>query len=220
VLGPRKVGWVDYTGSGAETIADLRENGRICIMFCSFDKRPRILRLTETLVADIVGNVRAELERETAMPTDTAALEAALARLRTEQQRLAAAIAKVPDADALLGELQKRGASIKRLEADLAAAERGPALQLEMLAKVEAMARRKLAVLQEALGRDQEGTREVFADVFGPGDLLFSPVEWPNPGRKPRRLWRIAESARFNLECDPTGNRTRDCAVRGRRPNR
>ena len=77
-----------------------------------------------------------------------------------------------------------------------------------------------LAALQEALGRDQEGTREVFADVFGPGDLLFSPVEWPNPGRKPRRLWRIEGSARFNLECDPTGNRTRDCAVRGRRPNR
>jgi hypothetical protein len=162
--------------------------------------------LTETLVVDIVGSVRAELEHETAVPTDMAALEAELARLRTEQQRLAAAIAKVPDADALLGELQKRVASIKRLEAELAAAERGPALQRQMLAKVEAMARRKLAALQEALGRDPEGTREVFADVFGPGDLLFSPVEWPNPGRKPRRLWRIEGSARFNLECDPTGN--------------
>jgi hypothetical protein len=76
-----------------------------------------------------------------------------------------------------------------------------------MLAKVEAMARRKLAALQEALGRDPEGTREVFADVFGPGHLLFSPVEWPNPGQKPLRLWRIEGSARFNLECDPTGNR-------------
>jgi hypothetical protein len=69
-----------------------------------------------------------------------AALEAELARLRTEQQRLAAAIAEVPDADALLGELQKRVASIKRLEAELAAAERGPALQHQMLAKVKAMA--------------------------------------------------------------------------------
>jgi hypothetical protein len=162
--------------------------------------------LTEMLVVDIVGSVRAELEHETAVPTDLAALEAELARLRTEQQRLAAAIAKVPDADALLSELQKRVASIKRLEAELAAAERGPALQRQMLAKVEAMARRKLAALQEALGRDPEGTREVFADVFGPGDLLFSPVEWPNPGRKPLRLWRIEGSARFNLECDPTGS--------------
>ncbi|MBI9113462.1 pyridoxamine 5'-phosphate oxidase family protein [Sanguibacter suaedae] len=45
VLGPRRVGWVDLTGSGVETIAHLRENGRICIMFTSFDQRPRIVRL-------------------------------------------------------------------------------------------------------------------------------------------------------------------------------
>jgi hypothetical protein len=45
VLGPHRVGWVDYTGSGIETIAHLRENGRICLMFCSFDDRPRIVRL-------------------------------------------------------------------------------------------------------------------------------------------------------------------------------
>jgi hypothetical protein len=45
VLGPHRVGWVDYTGSGVETIAHLRENGRICLMFASFDRRPRIVRL-------------------------------------------------------------------------------------------------------------------------------------------------------------------------------
>ncbi|WP_432509146.1 pyridoxamine 5'-phosphate oxidase family protein [Kineococcus auxinigenes] len=45
VLGPRRVGWVDFTGSGVETIAHLRENGRICVMFTSFDRRPRIVRL-------------------------------------------------------------------------------------------------------------------------------------------------------------------------------
>ena len=45
VLGPHRVAWVDYTGSGVETIAHLRENGRICIMFCSFDGRPRVVRL-------------------------------------------------------------------------------------------------------------------------------------------------------------------------------
>src|SRR3954467_1884038 len=45
VLGPRRVAWVDYTGSGIETIAHLRENGRICVMFCSFDARPKIVRL-------------------------------------------------------------------------------------------------------------------------------------------------------------------------------
>jgi hypothetical protein len=36
---------VDFTGSGIETVAHLRENGRICLMFCSFDHRPRIVRL-------------------------------------------------------------------------------------------------------------------------------------------------------------------------------
>ena len=45
VLGPMEVAYDDYTGSGAETAAHLRENGRIVLMFCSFDESPRILRL-------------------------------------------------------------------------------------------------------------------------------------------------------------------------------
>jgi hypothetical protein len=45
VLGPTTVAYVDLTGSGAETIAHLRQNGRITIMFCSFTKRPKILRI-------------------------------------------------------------------------------------------------------------------------------------------------------------------------------
>lgn len=45
VLGPHRVGWVDYTGSGVETIAHLRENGRVCVMFAAFDRRPRVVRL-------------------------------------------------------------------------------------------------------------------------------------------------------------------------------
>ncbi|AJT40659.1 pyridoxamine 5'-phosphate oxidase family protein [Psychromicrobium lacuslunae] len=45
VLDAHRVGWVDYTGSGVETIAHLRENGRVCLMFNSFDSRPRIVRL-------------------------------------------------------------------------------------------------------------------------------------------------------------------------------
>ena len=45
VLGPTTVAYLDLTGSGVETIAHLRENGRLTIMFCAFDGRPRILRL-------------------------------------------------------------------------------------------------------------------------------------------------------------------------------
>jgi hypothetical protein len=55
VLGPHRVAWVDYTGSGVETIAHLRENGRICIMFCSFDHRPRIVRLHGTGQVHLCG---------------------------------------------------------------------------------------------------------------------------------------------------------------------
>ena len=48
ILGTHRVAWVDFTGSGVETIAHLRENGRICLMFCSFDSRPRIVRVHGT----------------------------------------------------------------------------------------------------------------------------------------------------------------------------
>jgi hypothetical protein len=47
VLDGRRVAYLDRTGSGAETIAHLREegNGRIVLMFCAFEGPPRILRL-------------------------------------------------------------------------------------------------------------------------------------------------------------------------------
>lgn len=45
VLAPTRVAYVDYTGSGIETVAHVRENGRLTIMFCAFDGNPRILRL-------------------------------------------------------------------------------------------------------------------------------------------------------------------------------
>jgi hypothetical protein len=45
VLGPTTVAYADFTGSGVETIAHLRQNGRIVILFCAFDGEPRIVRL-------------------------------------------------------------------------------------------------------------------------------------------------------------------------------
>ena len=45
VLGPRRVAWLDLTGSGVETIAHLRADGRITLMFCAFEGLPKILRL-------------------------------------------------------------------------------------------------------------------------------------------------------------------------------
>jgi hypothetical protein len=45
VLDPLRVAYLDVVGSGAETIAHLRENGRIVIMLCAFAGPPRIVRL-------------------------------------------------------------------------------------------------------------------------------------------------------------------------------
>ena len=45
VLAPRSIAWLDLTGSGIETVAHLRENGRIVVMFCAFSGPPRIVRL-------------------------------------------------------------------------------------------------------------------------------------------------------------------------------
>src|SRR5579864_2791944 len=45
VLDPVTVGYLDYLGSGVETIAHLRDNGRIVLMFCAFEGPPKIVRL-------------------------------------------------------------------------------------------------------------------------------------------------------------------------------
>lgn len=45
ILDPRRVAFLNITGSGNETAAHLLENGRITLMFCSFSAKPMILRL-------------------------------------------------------------------------------------------------------------------------------------------------------------------------------
>jgi len=48
VLDDHTVAYLDLFGSGVETIAHLRDNGRITVMFCSFTRNSRILRLFGT----------------------------------------------------------------------------------------------------------------------------------------------------------------------------
>ena len=48
ILDAHTVAYLDFTGSGAETIAHLRENGRITIMFCALEGAPKIVRLHGT----------------------------------------------------------------------------------------------------------------------------------------------------------------------------
>lgn len=45
ILGPKTIVYLDIFGSGVETIAHLRENQRIVLMFCAFQGPPKILRL-------------------------------------------------------------------------------------------------------------------------------------------------------------------------------
>jgi Pyridoxamine 5'-phosphate oxidase len=48
VLDDHTVAYLDVVGSGAETIAHIRENGRVVVMLCAFEGPPRIVRLHGT----------------------------------------------------------------------------------------------------------------------------------------------------------------------------
>lgn len=45
ILGPHSVAYLDLIASGIETVAHVRQNGRITIMFCAFEGRPLVVRL-------------------------------------------------------------------------------------------------------------------------------------------------------------------------------
>ncbi|MCR9106299.1 MAG: pyridoxamine 5'-phosphate oxidase family protein [Gammaproteobacteria bacterium] len=60
VLDASRVAWLNLTGSGNESAAHVLENGRMTIMFCSFDKQPLILR--------IYGHARAVHPRDAQWP--------------------------------------------------------------------------------------------------------------------------------------------------------
>jgi hypothetical protein len=45
VMDANRVAWLNMTGSGNESAAHVMENGRMTIMFCSFDRQPLIMRL-------------------------------------------------------------------------------------------------------------------------------------------------------------------------------
>ena len=60
VLDEHRVAYLDLTGSGIETIAHLRENGRIVFMFCTFTGPPRIVRLHGRGAAHVAGTDRFE----------------------------------------------------------------------------------------------------------------------------------------------------------------
>lgn len=58
VVRENRVIWLNLTGSGNETAAHVLENGRMTVMFCSFDRQPLILRLYGQ--AKVIHSVDAE----------------------------------------------------------------------------------------------------------------------------------------------------------------
>jgi hypothetical protein len=79
VLGPTAIAYLDHVGSGAETIAHLRENGRIVLMLCAFDGAPRIVRLHGT--GEVLEPQHDEYQRVRSVFGNTAAPERAIIRV-------------------------------------------------------------------------------------------------------------------------------------------
>jgi hypothetical protein len=90
VVDPHTIAYLDQIGSGAETLAHLRQNGRICVMLCAFQEAPRIIRLHgrgEVLVPGSVGYV--ELHRRFDLAAIPGAEHATRAVIRVEVERIA-----------------------------------------------------------------------------------------------------------------------------------
>ncbi len=159
--------------------------------------------LTEATAAEIIGQVRTELERQlAASKQDVSILDAELAQLRAEQRNLATAVATggstIPE---LVTELRRRNERIRLLEMDVAAAKRTPKMVAEMLAKAEAGVREKLRNLRATLGAPGN-LREVFLEMF-PEGLQFHEERVGKSA-----TWKIsgsAEISKFTLSGEPGG---------------
>lgn len=83
ILGPREVAYLDGMGSGIETVAHVRENGRIVIMMCAFEGSPRIVRFhgRATVVAAGEQEFDALLARFGHYPTARAIVRVAVTRI-------------------------------------------------------------------------------------------------------------------------------------------
>jgi len=89
VLDDHTVAYLDIVGSGAETIAHLRENGRIVVMLCAFDGPPRILRLHGRGEHVLAGDPRFEALLERARFDDPAIAESRRAIVLVDVTRVA-----------------------------------------------------------------------------------------------------------------------------------
>ena len=144
----------------------------------------------QLVLGEIRNEIAAQLPKRDA---DVAALEAELATARSEQKRLARAVAMADDVPELVSELQKRSALIAHLDAQIIAAKRTPAELANLITTIEASARARLTDLRNAL-TDRRDLREVFLALF-PEGLTFTPARLPDESRQ---VWRVSGSASFS----------------------
>lgn len=87
VLDEQRVAYCDLTGSGVETIAHVKQNARIVLMFCAFEGKPKILRIYGK------GDVfeRGSADYETLMPRfpELSSLHAARSIIQVTATRIA-----------------------------------------------------------------------------------------------------------------------------------
>jgi hypothetical protein len=90
IFAPKRIGYIDLIGSGSETVAHVRENGRIVIMLCSFEGPPRIVRVYGRGEVLQIGDPRfREAEAEFDLDSVPAAVEAARGIVIVDVDRVA-----------------------------------------------------------------------------------------------------------------------------------
>ncbi len=157
---------------------------------------------TNVATKSVTNLVLAELENEVVrqMPVpdlDIEGLEAELKTTRTEQRRLAKAVALADDIPELVDELHQRSARIRHLEGQLIAAKRTPQEVAKVMARVKEAVRDKLGDLQSAL-TNREDLRALFRAMF-PEGLTFTP-EWGRDQNGRRKIWRASGYACFPVD--------------------
>jgi hypothetical protein len=111
VLDEHTVAYLDLTGSGAETIAHLRENGRITLMFCAFSGRPNIVRLFGTGEVLELGAPEAAplIDRFPTLPGARSLVTVDVTRIQTSCGYAVPLMERVSDRDLLLDWADKKG---------------------------------------------------------------------------------------------------------------
>jgi hypothetical protein len=111
ILDPHRVAYLDLTGSGIETIAHLRDNGRITLMACAYNGAPRISRIYGTGTVHERGTAEfAELSQLfPELPGSRAVIDIAVDRVTTSCGYAVPLMDLVADRDRLLDWASAKG---------------------------------------------------------------------------------------------------------------